>query len=354
MGDARARSIVPNSLVATFGEIMLRLSPPGFERFLQSPQFIATWGGGEANVAVSIAQLGLKSRYITVLPVANPIAEACIGELRRFGVETEHILRRPGRLAIYFVENGANQRPSKVVYDRDRSAIALAQPGTIDWTAALRGVAFFHVTGITPALSESAAALAIEALEAAKQTGATTSLDLNFRKNLWKWGKQASEVMPGILQRADICIANEEDCQKCLGIEAGIDVESGTLERDRYRQLAEQVLDQYPNVSKIAITLRESKSASHNGWSACLHNRNEFLLSRNYEITHIVDRVGGGDSFAAGLIYGLIQFPSDIEALEFAVAASALKHSIPGDFNRFTADEVTVLVRGTGSGRVQR
>lgn len=345
---------MPNPLVATFGEIMLRLSPPGFERFLQSPQFLATWGGGEANVAVSLAQLEVRSRYITVLPPANPIAEACIGELRRFGVDTGHIVRAPGRLGIYFVENGANQRPSKVVYDRDRSAIALAGPGTIDWTAALAGINFLHVTGITPALSESAAALTLEALEAARSMQATTSVDLNFRKNLWKWGKQAHEVMPGILRKADVCIANEEDCQKCLGIETGVDVESGNLEPGRYRQLAGDVLSRYPNLRKIAITLRESKSASHNRWSACLHNRADFLLSKRYEITHIVDRVGGGDSFAAGLIYGFLRLPSDLDALEFAVAASSLKHSVPGDFNRFTADEITALVHGTGAGRVQR
>jgi len=343
-----------NPLVATFGEIMLRLSPPGFERFLQSPQFVATWGGGEANVAVSLAQLGLLSRYITVLPPANPIADACIGELRRFGVDTSRIVRAPGRLPVYFVENGANQRPSKVVYDREGSAIAVAKPGAVNWTNALSGVNLFHITGITPALSESAAALTIEALQAARKLQATASVDLNFRKNLWKWGKQAHEVMPLILREAEICIANEEDCQKCLGIESGIDVESGTLERERYRQLAEAVLAQYPNLQKIAITLRESKSASHNGWSACLHNRSEFVLSKRYEITHIVDRVGGGDSFAAGLIYGLLQFQSDPDALEFAVAASALKHSIPGDFNRFTADEILALVHGSGSGRVQR
>jgi len=346
--------MMPQPIVATFGEIMLRLSPPGFERFLQSPQFVASWGGGEANVAVSVAQLGCNARYITVLPDQNPLADACIGELRRFGVNTEHIIRGPGRLPAYYVENGANQRPSKVVYDRGGSALALAQPGFIDFAAALHGANWFHVTGITPALSESAAALTLESLEAAKASGVTTSIDLNFRKNLWKWGKQPRDVMPDLLRHADVCIANEEDCQKCLGLEAGVDVESGNLEREKYRQLAKLVLDEYPNLQKIAITLRESKSASHNGWSACLHNGSEFLLSRRYEITHIVDRVGGGDSFAAGLIYGLLQFPSDAEALEFAVAASSLKHSIPGDFNRFTAGEIMALVRGGGSGRVER
>lgn len=341
-------------LFASFGEIMLRLSPPGFERFLQSPVFVATWGGGEANVAVSLAHFGIESRYITVLPDANPLADACIGELRRFGVDTRFIVRAPGRLGTYFIETGANQRPSKVVYDRAESAIAIAHDEIINWEKALSGVTWFHITGITPALSESAAALALGSLHRAKSIGATTSIDLNFRKNLWRWGSQAHEVMPDLVREADLCIANEEDCQKCLNIDIGIDVESGTLEREKYRELAEAVLERYPNLRQIAITLRESKSASHNNWSACFHNRREFLLSKRYEITHIVDRVGGGDSFAAGLIYGLLSLGSDLEALEFAVAASSLKHSIPGDYNRFTVDEVTALVRGAGSGRVQR
>ena len=343
-----------NGVVATFGEIMLRLSPPGYERFLQSPQFQATWGGGEANVAVSVSQFGGKSRFITVFPDNNPVADACVAELQRFGVDTGHIVRGPGRLGVYFVENGANQRPSKVVYDRAGSAISLVKPKAIDWKSALAATGWLHVTGITPALSESAAAVALEALQAAKEMKATTSVDLNFRKNLWKWGKQAHDVMPEILRQADLCIANEEDCQKCLGIEATTDVESGVLDREAYRKLTETVLAQYPNLQRIAITLRESKSASHNGWSACLQNGKEFLLSKHYEITHIVDRVGGGDSFAAGLIYGLLELKSDAEALEFAVAASCLKHSIPGDFNRFTKDEVLALVKGGGSGRVQR
>ena len=344
----------PSPLVVTFGEIMLRLSPPGFERFLQTSQFVATWGGGEANVAVSVAQLGGLSRYITVLPDANPLADACIGELRRFGVDTAGIVRGPGRLGIYFVEAGANQRPSKVVYDRAGSAIAIAKPGSIDWKQVLAGASWFHMTGITPSLSESAASLALESLDAAKAIGAQTSVDLNFRKNLWKWGAPAHEVMPELVKRADICIANEEDCQKCLGIDSDLNVEAGVLAHEKYKELAGRVLERFPALQKIAITLRESKSASHNGWSACLHNRHEFLLSRQYEITHIVDRVGGGDSFAAGLIYGFLNLYSDLEALEFAVAASSLKHSLPGDYSRFTAAEVTDLLRSGGSGRIQR
>jgi 2-dehydro-3-deoxygluconokinase len=315
---------------------------------------VATWGGGEANVAVSVAQFGAKSRYITVLPDNNPIVDAFIGELRRFGVDPEQIVRSAGRLGIYFVETGANQRPSKVVYDREGSAISLAKPDAIDWRKALAGVTWFHITGITPALSETAAQLAMESVRTAKELGATVSVDLNYRKNLWRWGKKAHEVMPDVVKYADVCIANEEDCQKCLNIHVDIDVESGELERELYSELAERVLATYPKLQTLAITLRESKSASHNGWSACLHNRKKFLLSKHYEITHIVDRVGGGDSFAAGLIYGLTQLGSEQEALEFAVAASALKHSIPGDFNRFTATEVMALVTGGGSGRVQR
>ena len=339
--------------VAAFGEIMLRLSPPGHERLLQSAAFSATWGGGEANVTVSIAQFGGDSRYITVLP-SNAIADACLGELRRFGVDVDHVVRGPGRVGIYFVENGANQRASKVIYDRSGAAIAIAQPGSIDWNRALNGVAWFHITGITPALSESAAALAMESVKAAQAMDATVSIDLNFRNNLWKWGKRAHEVMPELLRHADICIANEEDCQKCLDIQLDVDIEGGHLDHAKYQQLAKRVLTTYPNLKGLAITLRESKSASHNGWSACYHDRQNFILSKHYEITHIVDRVGGGDSFAGGLIYGLIHLASPADALEFGVAASALKHSIPGDFNRFSTDEVMALVRGGGSGRVQR
>jgi 2-dehydro-3-deoxygluconokinase len=341
-------------LIAAFGEIMLRLTPPGFERLLQSPQLIATFGGGEANVAVSLAQFELKSRFITVLPPAHAIADAFIAELRRFGVDAAQIVRGPGRLGIYFVEAGANQRPSKVLYDREHSAIALAKPGSIDWNAALAGATWFHITGITPAISATAAELALEALRTARQNGIRISCDLNYRKNLWKWGKAAGEVMPELVKLADVCIANEEDCQKCINVHVDIDVESGSLEREKYRELGERVLASYPNLKMLAVTLRESKSASHNGWSACLYDGKDFLLSRRYEITHIVDRVGGGDSFAAGLIYGLNQLGSNQEALEFAVAASCLKHSIPGDFNRFTVEEVQALVKGGGAGRVQR
>jgi 2-dehydro-3-deoxygluconokinase len=346
---------MPSSLpVVTFGEIMLRLAPPGFERFLQSPMFVATFGGGEANVAVTVSMMGHPARYITVLPPDNPISDSFIGEMRRFGVDPSAIIRKKGRFGIYFVEPGANQRPSKVVYDRAGSSIAVAGPGDIDWPQALAGAGWFHITGITPALSQSAADLSIQATEAAKAAGLTISCDLNYRKNLWKYGHEAKEVMPSIVRHIDYAIANEEDVQKALGITTDVDVHSGALDTNKYKALAEKVLAAYPNLKAIAITLRESKSASHNGWSACLHNGKEFLLSRKYEITHIVDRVGGGDAFAGGLIFGLLNLPSHQEALEFAVAASCLKHSIPGDFNRFTRAEVEGLLKEGGSGRVQR
>ena len=340
--------------IVTFGEIMLRLAPPGLERFLQSPQFVATFGGGEANVAVAAASFGLPSRYITVLPENNPIADAAIGELRRFNVDTSRIVRAKGRVGIYYLEAGANQRASKVVYDRANSAIAIAKPGDIDWDKAFEGAGWFHITGITPAISASAAELSFESIKKAREKGLTVSCDLNYRKNLWKYGKTAAEVMSELAKYVDIAIANEEDVQMALGIQADVDVHSGSLDRAVYEKLTAKVLAAYPEMKAIAITLRESKSASHNGWAACMNNRKEFLVSRRYDITHIVDRVGGGDSFAGGLIYGLVSLPTHAEALEFAVAASCLKHSFMGDFNRTSVDEVKALLKGDGSGRVQR
>ena len=338
----------------TFGEIMLRLAPPNLERILQTPQFVATFGGGEANVAVALASFGAAAAYVTALPENHPVADAAVAELRRFGVDTSKIVRRKGRMGVYYLETGANQRPSKVVYDRENSAIALAKPGDIDWDATLEGAGWFHVTGITPAISASAAALSLEAVKKAREKGITVSCDLNYRKNLWKWGKPAAEVMRELVRFVDIAVANEEDVQMALGIQAEVDVESGKLERGQYEKLTAKVLAEFPNLRGIAITLRESRSASHNGWSACWNDGKAFLTSRQYEITHIVDRVGGGDSFAGGLIYGLLEWEDHQKALEFAVAASCLKHSIPGDFNRFTVDEVNALLKGGGSGRVQR
>lgn len=339
--------------IVTFGELMLRLAPPGFERFLQTPRFDATFGGGEANVAVALASFGLPSVYVTALP-ENPIGEAAIAELRRFGVDTSKIVRRKGRIGIYYLEAGANQRPSKVVYDRDHSAIALAKSGDFDWDAIFAGAGWFHVTGITPAISATAAALTLESVQKARANRLTVSCDLNYRKNLWKWGRSAADVMREVMPFVDIAIANEEDVQMALGIQAQVDVDSGELDRGQYEKLTAKVLDAYPGLKAISITLRESRSASHNGWSACLNDRQDFLVSRHYEITHIVDRVGGGDSFAGGLIYGLLQLGSHRDALEFAVGASCLKHSILGDFNRSTVDDVNALLKGGGSGRVQR
>jgi len=340
--------------VVTFGEIMLRLAPPGFERFLQTPQFVATFGGGEANVAVALASFGLSATYLTVLPHKNPIADAAVGELRRLGVDVSQIVRGAGRLGVYYLEAGANQRPSRIVYDRENSAISLAKPGDIDWGTVFDGASWFHITGITPAISRSAAELALESVSKARAAGGTISCDLNYRKNLWKWGKAAAEVMPELVRLVDIVIANEEDVQQTLGIDAEVDVHAGSLDLSQYERLSKKVLAGFENLKMVAITLRESRSASANGWSACLNDRERFLVSRRYEITHIVDRVGGGDSFAAGLIYGLQMLPTGQEALEFAVAASCLKHSIPGDFSRVSVDEVNALLKEGGSGRVQR
>jgi 2-dehydro-3-deoxygluconokinase len=340
--------------LVTFGEIMLRLMPPGHERVMQSPSFVATVGGGEANVAVSVSIFGWPASYVTVLPPNHAVADAAIAELRRFNVDTSQIVRAKGRMGLYYVETGANQRASKVLYDRDYTAIMLAKPGDIDWAKVFAGAAWFHITGITPALSESAAALSVESVAAARQHGLTVSCDLNYRKNLWKYGKKPSEVMPGLLKYVDVAIANEEDCQMSLGIQADVDVHSGQLEHGAYESLTNKVLREYPNLSTIAITLRESYSADRNGWSACLNDRSQFLVSRRYEINDIVDRVGGGDSFAAGLVYSMLTGKNSRDALEFAVAASCLKHSISGDFNRISVDEVEGLLKGDGSGRVQR
>ena len=341
--------------VVTFGEIMLRLKSAGLERFFQQPMLEATFGGGEANVSVSCANFGMDASFVTVLP-DNDIGKACMRELRSFGVDVKDIVTAPGRMGIYFLETGAVQRPSKVIYDREGSAIAKARPGDIDWKKAFAGASWFHITGITPAISESAKDLAIESVKAAKAMGLTVSCDLNYRKNLWKYDKRADEVMPEIVKYTDVIIANEEDVQKALGIsqESAKRVDEGEINTELYENIAKSVMATYGNVQKIAITLRESKSANHNDWSACLYNGKEFILSRKYSITHIVDRVGGGDSFSGGLIYGLNTYEDDKTALEFAVAASCLKHTIPGDYNRVSVQEVEALMKGSGSGRVQR
>ena len=337
----------------TFGELMLRLKSPGRERFLQSPSLEATFGGGEANVAVSLANYGLEAEFLSVIP-ENAIGEAAIGELRRFNVDTSKVIRTEGRMGIYYLETGANQRPSKVIYDRAYSAISLFKPEGYVWEKIYKDVKWLHISGITPAISEETKDASILAVKEAKKRGITVSLDLNYRKNLWKYGVDAKEVMKELTSYSDIIIANEEDCQKSLGLKCESNVEGGKLEAEDYKKLSDSLLAEYPNVKKVAITLRESKSADINFWAASLNNGSEFMVSRKYEMYDIVDRVGGGDSFAGGLIYGLNELGSDKEALEFAVAASCLKHTIDGDFNRVTIDEVMKLAKGDGSGRVQR
>jgi 2-dehydro-3-deoxygluconokinase len=339
--------------VVTFGEVMLRLKSPGFERLFQSPMLEATFGGAEANVAVSLAQFGVSVAFATAIPASN-VGDACVAELRRFGVDTSAVRRQGERLGIYYLEAGANQRPSRVTYDRAGSAIASAHPGDFDWDRILDGAAWFHVSGVTPAISACAAELVLQAVQAARAKDITVSCDYNYRKNLWRYGKKAPQVMREIVKSVHVGIANEEDCQQALGVDVDVDVHGGSLELDKYRTIAQRVLDEFPNLEKQVITLRESRSADQNGWSAVLHNRREFLTSRKYEITDIVDRVGAGDSFGAGLIYGLLTYRDDQRALEFATAASCLKHSISGDFNRVSASEVEALMQGDASGRVQR
>lgn len=341
--------------IVTFGEIMLRLKSPAFERLFQSPALEATFGGGEANVAVSLSVLGKRSVYVTALP-EGPLGDAALGELRRHGVDVSRTLRKQGRLGIYFLENGASQRASNVVYDREGSSVSRLCAGDVDWQTAFRGATWFHVTGITPAISAGACDATFEAVRAAKEAGLTVSIDLNYRKKLWNYGKKAAEVMPDLVRLADILIANEEDAQMCLGMGLeGVSVSSGSLAVDSYRELARRVKKDFPNLSRVAITLRESRSADRNGWSAVMEGKGGFYASRRFEIDDIVDRVGGGDAFAAALIYSLLERPDDeAGALEFAVAASCLKHSIPGDFNLATRREIEALAAGDGSGRVNR
>jgi 2-dehydro-3-deoxygluconokinase len=337
----------------SFGEIMLRLKTPGNQRFFQSPEFEATFGGGEANVAVALANYGLESGFISALP-KNDIGEAALRELRGFGVDVSGVRRSGDRVGIYYLETGANQRASKVIYDRAGSSIAACKPGDFNWPALLQGAEWFHITGITPALGQDAADLSLEAVQAARAAGVTVSCDFNYRGKLWNYGKSAPEVMTELVKYVDVGIANEEDCQKCLGITIDVDVHSGELDTSKYEALSAKVLETFPNMSAIAITLRESNSADQNGWSACFRDKDGFKLSRHYDIEDIVDRVGGGDSFASGLIYGLNAYTDRQQSLEFAVAASCLKHSIQGDFNRVSVAEVKTLMGGDASGRVQR
>ncbi len=341
--------------VVTFGEIMMRLAPPGFLRFGQARSFDVIYGGGEANVAVSLANFGVPVNYVTRLP-NNDLGEACIQFVRQYGVGTDYIVRGGERLGIYFLETGAAQRGSKVVYDRANSSIATIKRGMVDWQTVFADADWFHWTGITPAISEGAADVCLEAAQVAKEMGLTVSCDLNFRAKLWKWGKKAGEVMPELVRYSDVAIGNEEDADKVFGIKApDADVSSGKVEAGGYEYVCTALAERFPNLSAIAITLRGSLSASHNTWSGVLWHKGAFYSAPVYDIVHIVDRVGGGDSFGSGLIYGLRTYGDDVQkALDFAVAASCLKHSILGDFNLVTVDEVEKLMDGDASGRVSR
>lgn len=342
--------------VVTFGEIMLRLSPPGFLRFQQAGSFDVIYGGGESNVAVSLAQFGIPSTFVTRLP-DNDIGRCAMMSLRKKGVNTDEIVYGGERLGIYFLETGAVSRGSKVIYDRAHSAISTIKSGMIDWEKVFDDAQWFHWTGITPAISQGAADVCLEAIQAANELGVTVSTDLNYRKKLWNYGKEPGEVMPALVEGCDVILGNEEDAEKHFGIHpAEVDVTQGdTVEAEAYRSTCTQLMERFPRAQKVITTLRGSISASHNSWSGVLYNGDEFLTAPTYQITHIVDRVGGGDSFMAGIIYSLVTEPDDDQrALEFAVAASCLKHTIYGDANLSTVDEVEKLMGGDASGRVSR
>ncbi len=347
--------------IVTFGEIMLRLAPPGFQRFTQTRLFEASYGGGEANVAVSLANYGETVEFVTRLP-KNDLGDACLNTLRGLGVGTSHILRGGERMGIYFLETGAAQRASKVIYDRAGSSFAAIQPGTIDWKTIFAGADWFHWTGITPAVSQGAAEVCREAIVAARELGVTVSTDLNYRAKLWKWGKTAGEVMTDLVGMCDVALGNEEDAEKVFGIQApASDITAGKVEAGHYRYVCEKLAERFPSLKTISITLRGSLSASHNTWSGVLWTRAErsrtanFFVAPTYDILPIIDRVGGGDSFMGGLIYGLRKYADDPQkALNFAAAAACLKHSIPGDFNAVTVAEVETLMAGDASGRVSR
>ncbi len=343
--------------IVTFGEIMLRLATPGYLRFSQCNELSATFGGGEANVAVSLANYGMETEFVTRLP-ENDIAEACIKDLHKQGVGTHHIVRGGERMGIYFLETGAVSRGSKVIYDRAHSAIAEIEKGMIDWKEVLKEATWFHWTGITPAISQGAADVCLEAIKAANELHIPVSCDLNYRKNLWKYGKTAAEVMPEMVAGCDIILGNEEDAEKVFGIKPeGFDVTAtgGAIDSSKFESVCTQLMQRFPKAKKVIITLRGSINANHNTWGGVLYDGKQLLRSKRYDITHIVDRVGGGDSFMGGLIYGLLSYPQDDQrALEFAVAASCLKHTIYGDYNQVTVKEVETLMKGDGSGRVAR
>ena len=340
--------------VITFGEIMLRLSPPGFQRLIQARSFDVVYGGGEANVAASLANFGVPVQYATRLP-ANEIGDACLSYLQQYGIGTRHIVRGGERLGIYFLEAGAAQRGSRVIYDRAGSALATIQAGMIDWRSVFSEADWFHWTGITPAVSEGAARVCLEAAKMAREMGLTVSCDLNYRGKLWKWGRSAQEIMPELVSLCDAAVGNEEDAEKVFGIRAPeADVLGGRVEAEAYVHVCEKLVERFPNLNTVAITLRGSLSASHNRWSAVLWQLGQVYTAPRYDMVPIVDRVGGGDSFCAGLIYGLRVYDDVQQALNFAVAASCLKHTIPGDFNLVSVAEVEKLMSGDASGRVSR
>ncbi|MDX9826372.1 MAG: sugar kinase [Spirochaetia bacterium] len=340
--------------VVSFGEVMLRLKSPGLERLFQSPSFEATFGGSEANVAVALARLGNPAAFVTVLP-DNQIGRECVRELRYHGVDVSLIAMKKGRMGIYFFENGSNQRPSNVIYDRAGSAIAEIESGDIDWDKVFAGAGWFHLSGITPAISRKAADASIAAVKAAGKAGLKISFDLNYRAKLWNYGAKAQDVMGEIASYAQVLIGNEEDYQKSLGLEGPKLSADGSIDTSEYAAMCDRALARYPKAEYAAVTLRESRSADSNGWSAMLASRKTALVSRKYSITDIVDRVGAGDSFSAGLIYGLINFKDDAQkALEHAVALSCLKHTISGDFALIEPGEAQKLMGGDASGRVQR
>ncbi len=337
--------------VVTFGELMLRLAPENYLRFVQSDRLEATFGGAEANVSVSLANFGAEACFVTKLP-ENEIGQSAVNSLRKFGVDTSKIVRGGDRIGIYYCEKGASQRPSKVIYDRKYSSIATASEDDFDWDDIFSGADWFHFTGITPALSDDMARITLEAVKAAKDNGLTVSCDLNFRKKLWT-SEKACQVMSDVLKHVDVCIANEEDAKDVFGIEAeNTDIDSGKLNEEGYISVAKQLTERF-GFKAVAITLRESLSASDNNWSGMLYVANRPFFAKKYHM-HIVDRVGGGDSFGAGLIYALLSDFGAQDAIEFAVAASCLKHSIEGDYNMVSKDEVLALARGNASGRVQR
>ncbi len=340
--------------VVTFGEVMMRLTPPDFLRFTQTRSFDVIYAGAEVNVAIALANLGVPVEFVTRLP-ENDLGDACLNYIRQFGVGTSHIVRGGERLGTYYVETGAVQRGNKVIYDRANSAFATMQPTMINWKQVFSDAQWFHCSGITPAVSKSAADTCLEAMKAAKKKGLTVSVDLNYRSKLWKWGKQPEEVMEELLDHVDIIIGNEEDMEKVFGIKApGVDVAQGQINAEKYKAVTKQMMQRFQNITIVAITLRQSISASHNKWTGVLYDRKKFYTTVNYDISHIIDRVGAGDAFSAGLISQLLNKTDHQRALDFAVALSCLKHTVSGDSSVIRPDEVEKLMKGMGSGRIAR